>query len=193
MKKLILFVLIFVTLSAYGQKKSKFLYAEFSDQSVTLYPFYKVFGGTFDPALTLGWGINYKEKANSAFFQTVQLTGYTTVITGQGFNLTTSIGYRYRHSSGIFAEGLLGVGASLFFPVRETFLLDETGTYIRANPIRIISSVPVDLLLGYRIKNYSFYLKYRYMMQGPYSETMPALPTSLTGVGMRYDIPTSSN
>jgi len=192
MTKLPFILLIFISVSVCSQDRSKFLYAEFSDLSITLWPLYKPFGSNFDPALTLGGGIEYREKKKTMLFQTAQLTGYTTEIMGQGFNLTTSIGYQYNLSSGIFAEGLLGVGASFFFPVRETFVQDDNDNYVAAKPIRFISSVPMDIILGYKTGKYSLYLKYRYMMQGPYTEIMPALPTSLTGIGIRYNIQSSS-
>src|SRR6056297_2119326 len=95
MRKLSIFILLFLSISAISQNRSKFLYVEFADQSVTLYPFYKVFGNNLDPAITLGGGINYRQKENSAFFQTLQVTGFSTRIIGDGLNLTTSFGYRF--------------------------------------------------------------------------------------------------
>jgi hypothetical protein len=188
MKKLPFILLVFISVSVCSQDRSKFLYAEIADQSFTLYPFYKVFGNNFDPAVILGGGINYRQKEHSAFFQTLQLTGFSTRLIGDGLNLTTSIGYRYCHTSGIFAEGMLGIGASIFYSARKTYSPDEEGNFLPVFPIHGLSSVPADLVLGYGKSRYAFYIKYRYMMQGPYNSTMPALPTSLLGLGLRYNI-----
>lgn len=190
MKRLPCILLIFISVSVCSQDRSKFLYAEFADQSVTLYPFYKVFGNSFDPAVTLGGGINYRQKGNSAFFQTLQLTGFSTRFVGDGLNLTTSIGYRFIHSSGVFAEGMLGVGGSIFYSARKTYSVNEDGDFVSVFPLHGLSSVPADLVIGYGKSRYRFYIKYRYMMQGPYNSTMPALPTSLLGLGLRYNINT---
>jgi len=186
MKKLTILFLAFVAFSAYAQERSKFLYAEFADQSVTLTPFYKPFGSNFDPAITLGAGIDYRQKGNSALFQTIQLTGFSSRIVGDGLNLTTSIGYRVGKTSGIFGELSLGLGASAFYSGWQTFSLGEDGTYTEVLPIHMIASVPADMLLGYGTGRLAVYLKYRYMVQLPYASAMPLLPTSLTGVVIRY-------
>lgn len=42
-KPLILFAAMLIVLPALSQERPKFLFAEFADKSVTLYPFYKPF------------------------------------------------------------------------------------------------------------------------------------------------------
>ena len=180
--------LLFLFCSAYGQNRPKFLYAEFADQSVTFYPFYKPFGSNFDPAVSLGGGIDYRQNGNLTLFQTVQLTGYKTFVAGDGFHLTSSFGYRYDHSSGLFGEVMLGLGTSLFFSSRQSYTMDENGIYEPTYPLHFVAELPLDLLIGYGIGKLSFYIKYRYMVEAPYTESMPILPTSLLGLGLRYNI-----
>lgn len=190
MKKLTILLLLISTISAYSQERSKFLNAEFADKSVTYWPFYTLFGDSYDPALTLGAGMEYGSKGNSTLFQTVQLTGYTTWVIGKGFNLSSSIGYRYRHSSGLFGEAMLGLGASAFFSSRQSFSQDEDGAYVPVYPIHVLASLPADLIIGYGGGKLDVYLKYRYMLEGPYPENigMFIVPTSLISIGIRYNI-----
>lgn len=188
MKKLLFFILIILSVLAIGQDRSKFLFAEFADQSVTLYPFYKPFGSNFDPAFTLGGGIDYRQKSNLTLFQTVQLTGYKTFIAGQGIHITSSFGYRYNHSSGLFGEVMLGLGTSMFFSSRQSYTLDENHEYEPTYPLHIVAALPLDMLIGYKNGKVSIFIKYRYMVEAPYTESMPILPTSLLGLGLRYNI-----
>ncbi len=186
----LLFTLLSV--SAIGQERNKFLYAEFADQSITLYPFYKPFGGNFDPALTIGGGIDYRQKGNLTLFQTAELTGYKTLIAGQGIHLNSSLGYRYNLSSGLFGEGMLGLGTSLFFSSRQSYTLDGNRVYEPGYPLHIVAALPLDLRVGYGTGKISFYIKYRYMLIAPYTESMPVIPNSLIGIGVRYNVSESS-
>jgi hypothetical protein len=189
MKKIfILFAAMIICIPALAQDRPKFLYAEAADQSITLWPFYKPFGGNFDPAVTIGAGIDYRQKKNLMRFQTLQLTGFKTPVAGQGFHLTSSFGYRYKHTTGLFGEAMLGLGASFFLSSRQVYTQDQNGDYTAANPLHIVAAVPLDLLLGYAKGKLSVYLKYRYMVIGPYTEILPVLPNSLLGLGARYNI-----
>jgi len=190
-KPLILFAVMLITIPALSQERSKFLYAELADQSVTLWPFYTVFGNHFDPAVTLGAGMDYRKNGNRTLFQTLQLTGYTTEIIGQGFHLTSSFGYRFRHTSGLFGEAMAGLGTSLFQSTRQTYVQDENGEYIEADPLHIVAALPIDLVLGYGTGKLSVYARYRYMLIGPYTEILPAVPNSLLGLGIRYTFNTT--
>ncbi len=193
-KLLILFAAMLITISALSQERSKFLYAEFADKSVTYWPFYTLFGDSYDPAVTIGAGMEYGGKGSTTLFQTVQLAGYTTWVTGRGCNLSTSIGYRYRHSSGLFGEAMIGLGASVFFSSRQSFSQDEDGAYVPVYPLHVLASLPADLLIGYGSGKIDVYLKYRFMFEGPYPETiMTIVPTSLIGIGIRYNILAANN
>lgn len=185
---MILFAAMLLSIQALSQERSKFLYLDVSDKSVTLYPFYKPFGNSFDPAVTLGGGLEYRQKGNYTLFQTGQATGYKTRFIGRGMTLTTSLGYRYGKSKGIFGEAMIGLGTTVFFPSRETFTQDENDVYTHATPLHVIAALPVDLALGYGTGSISFNLKYRYMMIGPYTEIMPVVPNSLVGLGIRYHL-----
>lgn len=187
-KLLILFAAMLIAIPALTQERSKFLYAEFADKSVTLCPSLKFYGDYFDPVATFGAGVNYRQIDKIALFQTFQASWYTTRFTGSGVSLMSSLGYRYEHTSGILGEALLGLGASAFFPSRETFAQNEDGIYTPVNPLLLRACLPIDLHLGYRIVNFSFYLKYRYMITGPYTDVLfvPLIGFSETGIGIRY-------
>ena len=187
-KLLILFAVMLLSIPALSQERSKFLYAEVADHSLTLWPFYKPFGGHFDPAVTLGAGMDYRQKKNRTLFQTAQGTWYSTEMIGRGVTLSTSFGYRYGKTSGLFAEGMLGLGTSLFFSPRQTYIQDESGEYEPANPLHVVAALPIDLVIGYGSVNLSIYAKYRYMIIGPITEIMPVLPNAQLGIGMRYTI-----
>lgn len=191
-KLLILFAAMLMAIPALSQERSKFLYLDVSDRSVTMYPFYRPFGSNFDPAVTLGGGLDYKKKGNFTLFQTAQVTGYATRLVGNGVTLTSSIGYRYGRSSGLFGEATAGLGTSVFYSSREVFTLDESGSYAPAIPLNIVATVPVDLVLGYGGERVSVYMKYRYMIVAPFTSAMPVLPISLLGAGIRISIPSTS-
>ena len=191
MKKPIIILLMLISVSAFAQDRSKFLYAEFADQSINVWP---LFGHHFDPAITVGGGIDYWGRRNLTIFQTAQLTGYKTPLFGNGLILTTSAGCRYAHSSGLFGEGLFGIGTTAFFSSRQTFMQDEAGDYQPANPLRINATAPVlDVQLGYAKGSYAFYLKLRYMGVFPYTERFMMWPVSQLGIGIRYNLITTDN
>ncbi|MDF1573245.1 MAG: hypothetical protein P1P82_16675 [Bacteroidales bacterium] len=193
MKKLqILIAAMLISIPALSQERSKFLYAELADKSVTLYPFYRPFGNNLDPAVTLGGGIDYKQKGNFTLFQTAQVTGYATRLIGNGVTLTSSIGYRYGLLSGLCGEATVGLGTSVFYSSREIFTMDENGSYSTAIPLNAVAVLPVDLLVGYGGDRVSIYLKYRYMIVAPYTSAMPVLPMSLLGAGVRFSIRSTS-
>lgn len=188
MKKLFALILMLMSISAISQDRSKFLYAEFGDKSITIAPFYKVFGNNFDPVFALGAGWEYWKKGNSVLFQTVQLTGYRSEYVIQGVNLTTSIGYGYHHGSGVFGELMAGVGGGGFTMSRETFVLNDEDVYTASRPLNFAAAIPFDFRVGYSTGKIAFYLKYTYLLMGPYVDNLPLLPLSHTGVGLRFDL-----
>ncbi len=185
---MIFFAAMLLSIAAVSQERSKFLYAELGDRSVTLYPFYRSFGNNFDPAVTLGGGLDYKQKGNFTLFQTAQFTGYATRLIGNGVTLTSSIGYRYGLSSDLFGEATVGLGTSVFYSSREIFTMDENGSYSTAIPLNAVAVLPLNLLVGYGGDRVSIYMKYRYVIVAPYTSAMPILPMSLLGVGVRFSI-----
>lgn len=185
----ILFVTLFVFLSvsAFSQKKSKYIYIHVSDKSVTLTPFYKVFGSNFDPAVTFGGEFDHIENEKSTIFQNVEGTAYSHALTGGGLSLSTSLGYRYQIYGGLFAEGMLGLMGSGFVSGRESFSLnDSSGEYERVTPMHWTFGVPIDMGVGYEVGKYSFYLRYRYELQGRYADILPIIPSSYMSLGFRY-------
>jgi hypothetical protein len=192
MKKLLfLFAVMLITIPAIPQKRSKFLYAEISDKSAVLWPFTKVIGNHFDPSLTFGAGLDHWNKGLSSLFQNLQFTGYATPMIGNGITVSSSIGYRYQHSSGIFGEALAGLGASVFYPSMETFTRNEDGIYTADNHLHIRGLFPLDFQVGYMKGRLGIYIKYRYMLIGPYTDVLldsPILPASHIGIGMRYGL-----
>lgn len=188
MKTTILIAFFMTAVGASAQVKQKYLYVNLSDKSVALSPFYKVFGSSLDPALTLGGGIDYFQRGKSSVFQVAEVTAYSTKMVGNGLTLSTSLGYRFTTGKGFFTELMLGLGGSGFFPSRETFSLNDAGEYQELKPFHRLFGVPIDLAAGYKVRDYSVYLKYRFMIEGNYTDILPLLPTSLIGCGIRRDI-----
>jgi hypothetical protein len=81
---------------------------------------------------------------------------------------------------------MAGLGTSLFYSTRQTYVQDENGQYTEADPLHFIAALPIDLVLGYGTGKLSVYARYRYMLIGPYTEILPAVPNSLLGLGIRY-------
>lgn len=189
-KLLIIFAAMLMTIPAISQERSKFLYVQLADKSITITPFYKAFGNNFDPAVTIGAGMEYSRKGNSVLFQTLEINGYRTEYVIQGASLITCLGYGYHHGSGIFGEATVGIGAGGFSLTRETFTLNDEDVYTASKPLNFAASLPFDLRLGYDAGRISIYLSYRYVLMGPYADNLPLLPLSLTGIGLRYDLQT---
>lgn len=190
-KLLILFAAMLIAIPAFAQNRPKFLYAEFADKSATLWPFYKPFGNHFDPALTLGVGLDHWNKGISSLFQNLQFTSYTTPMMGNGITLSSSFGYRYRHSSGIFGESMLGLGATVFLPSMETYSMNEDEIFTTDHHLHIVGVLPIDLQVGYMKGRLGIYIKYRYMLLVPYTDVLldvPLFPTSQVGIGLRMKI-----
>jgi len=188
MRKIIFAIFILGTVSSYSQEKNKFIYLHLSDKSVSLTPFYKPFGASMDPAITLGGGINYFQNLHSSIFQVIQGTWYSAKMIGGGITLSSSMGYQYRSTTGIYAEFALGIAGTGFISGRETFILDENGQYGQETPLHWTLGVPIDLGLGYQFAKYSVYCKYRYMLEGTYADILPILPSSLVSLGFKYSI-----
>jgi len=186
MRYFVLAFLLLFTLSAFSQEKSRQIYIHLSDKSVTLTPFYKIFGSNFDPALTIGGEFDHIEKEKSTVFQNVEGTVYSHSLTGSGLSLSTSLGYRQKVYKGLFAEGMLGLTGSGFVSGRETFSLNESGEYEKVKPAHWTFGVPIDVGLGYQVGNYSYYLRYRYDLQGKYTDILPIIPSSYLSIGFRY-------
>ncbi|MDF1573250.1 MAG: hypothetical protein P1P82_16700 [Bacteroidales bacterium] len=190
-KLLILCAVMLIAIPALSQNRPKFLYAEFADQSINVWP---LFGYHFDPAITVGGGIDYWGRRNLTIFQTAQLTRYKTPLFGNGLILTTSAGCRYAHSSGLFGEGMVGIGTTAFFSSRQTFMQDEAGDYKPANPLRINAAAPaLDVHLGYAKGSYAFYLQFRCMGVFPYTGRFMIWPVSQLGIGLRYNLHATEN
>lgn len=193
MKKLIvLFAAMLIAIPALSQERSTFMYLQLADKSITIAPFYKVFGNNFDPVVTIGMGWEYWEKGNSVLFQTAQFAGYRFEYVIQGLNITTSLGYGYHHGSGLFGELMAGLGGGGFTMSRETFVLNDDNVYTPGRALNFAAAIPFDFRLGYHTGNVSFYLNYTYLLMGPYVENLPLLPLSHTGLGLRYDLKSSA-
>ncbi len=168
--------------------KVKARYLEFSDQSVSLTPFYKPLGSHFDPALTIGGELHHLNTQKSTVFHQVETTLFSHALTGSGIALSTSIGYRVKLPLGIFTDISIGLSGSAFISGRESFSLTESGVYERRMPVHALIGVPIDLGLGYSFDKLAIYVRYRYQVEGNYTDILPVLPGSLLGIGVRQTI-----
>lgn len=185
MRKLFFVLSLALTVSAFSQEKQKFLFAYLSDKSVSLYPSYKIFGSHFDPAITAGGGIDYFSRQSATIFQVLEGTLFSQSLTGTGLSLSTSIGMRKEVPAGVYSEIMIGLGGAGFISGRENYSLNDEGSYEKVTPLHWTLGVPIDLGIGYRFEKLALYCKYRYMIEGPYTDIMPVLPTSLISIGIK--------
>lgn len=188
MKYAFFILALLLSASAISQEKSKYLYGHISDKSVTLTPFYKVFGSNFDPAITIGGEHELYKKGSTTVFHNLEGTWYSHALTGGGLSLSSSIGVRPKISSGLYSELALGLIGSGFISGRETFVLNDDGRYEQSTPLHFVFGVPIDLSLGYDFGRYSVYCRYRYQVEGKYTGILPMIPSSMLGIGLRYGI-----
>ena len=189
MKYSTIILLIFLSSVAFSQEKTKHLYFQASNKTVSLYPFYKIFSGKIKPAFTIGGEIEHRSNQKSVLFQNAELTFYSHEMIGSGITLSTNLGYCYQTDFGLYADASLGIGTSIYSPARQNYVLDENGEYaLRKNPIFIMLSVPTDLSLGYQANKLSFYLKYRYTLEGKFIGILPIIPTQLLSIGIKFKI-----
>ena len=189
MRIIVIIILSLLTSSVFSQTKAKYLYFQAADKSVSLYPFYKIVDNNFYPAFTVGAEIEYRHKNKSVVSQTLETTGYSHKMIGSGITTTTSIVYRFQTEVGFFAETMFGIGTTIFAPVRENYSLNENEMYeLNKNPIHIVLAVPIDIGLGYQSGKFTFYGRYRYMVEYPYIKLLPVLPTALLSIGVKYKL-----
>jgi hypothetical protein len=188
MKSTILILALFVSVSVMSQERAKSIYAHISDKSVTLTPFYKIFGSNFDPSFTIGGEHDLYRRGILRLFHNLEATWYSHALTGKGLSLSSSIGIRSKFPFALFLDASIGVIGSVFVSGRETFMLNDQGQYEAKTPLHWIAGVPVDLGLGYEFDEYSVYIRYRYQVEGKYTDILPMIPSSTFGVGMKYRI-----
>jgi len=188
MKKTILIIVLLFSLNAFSQDKTNFLSFQFSDKSVSLYPFYKTFSVGFAPAITIAMDKDFLSKKKSNLLYSGELTWYAHKMIGAGLTPTINIGYRYQTNRGLYFETRLGSGGNIFYPAREIFVLNEAGKYESKNILHYTLAGTVGLGIGYQIGKIAIYGKYTYMLEGKYNGFITALPTSLMGVGIKYQI-----
>lgn len=72
-------------------------------------PFYRIFRGPLHPALSLGTEYAFREGTHRVYMP-LRILGFYNAHNPSGFALTGGLGYRYTHSSGIFADADASLG-----------------------------------------------------------------------------------
>ncbi len=188
MKKAIIILTLLISLNAFSQDKSNFVSLQFSDKSVSLYPFYKTFSVGFTPAATITMDRDFFSKGNSNFLYSGEITWYAHKMIGSGLTPIINIGYRYQTNSGLYFETKLGTGGNFFYPARELFVLNEAGEYESKNILHTTIAGTAGLGVGYQLGKFAIYSRYSFMLEGRYNEFIQFLPTSTFGVGLKYQI-----
>ena len=188
MRLITLITLLLLTSFVFAQKKTKYLYFQAADKSVSLYPFYKVIDKNYHPAFSLGLESELRNKNKSVMFYTAEITWYSHAMLGAGVTINSGIGFRFLTNSGFFVENIFGLGTTIFSPARKSYQLNNNGEYEPKNSLRIMLAIPVDIGVGYQRGAFAFYCRYRYMLEYPFIDIMPFIPTSLLSVGVKYKI-----
>ncbi len=188
MKKIILVLALLFSLNAFSQDKEAFISLQFSDKSVSLYPFYKTFSVGLAPAITIAIDRELSYPLKSNLINSLELTWYNHKMIGAGLTFISNIGYKYQLNNGLHIEPKIGAGYNVFYPARELFVLNELGEYESKNILHFTFAGSVGLGIGYQVGRIAIYTQYSYMIERKYNGILPFLPTSLLGVGIKYQI-----
>ncbi|MBN2890590.1 MAG: hypothetical protein JXL97_01870 [Bacteroidales bacterium] len=193
MKQILIILLLFLSLNSFSQEKTYNISLQSSDKSVSLYPFYKTFSVSFDPAVSIGVERFFYTKGNSSLFYSGQFSWYNHRMIGAGFSSAICFGYQYKIQNGLYVEPKLGAGFNLFYPERETFIINQSGQYEATKSLHNTFLGLLGLSLGYEFGKLSVFCNYQYSLEGKYNEILPILPTSMFGVGVKYQFLTKKD
>ncbi|MBN2892644.1 MAG: hypothetical protein JXL97_12320 [Bacteroidales bacterium] len=192
MKQILFFVTILLSINSLAQDKTSSIYFQFSDKSVTLYPFYKTFSVGFAPALTFGAEKDFFVKNNYTFFYASDYTFYKHNMIGNGHSINLNIGYKNNILNNLYIDCMSGINLISFFTAREDLSLNENGEYEKTNPVHFNFGININLGIGYQINRCAIFSQYSYMLQGKYNNILPILPTSLLSIGLKYQLKTKT-
>lgn len=108
-KSLIFIFTLVIPFASHAQGKSIPVNISVFNESTAL-PFTRFITTPIHPGLQLGTEFNYKEKAHSRLFQTVNLSYFYHNHLNQGIGIFSEIGYEYRIKQGFAFTGLFGLG-----------------------------------------------------------------------------------
>jgi hypothetical protein len=136
----------------------------------------------------VGTELFYTRGQHSQLFQTVQLGGFYNRYFGTSVFLSSDLAYRYTTGLGFYGEVMLGVGYMHAFHPRDTYALNDNGTYERVTDWGKPSAMAsFSLGVGYDSgKRLSPFLRYQWLLQAPYAgEDLPYVPQALLHAGVK--------
>lgn len=197
MKKVLAIGLICLASFCKGQTQSKGWFEEhpvsivIGKHNTTAVPFYNTFEAPYNLNVGLSVEWNHWEGKRGGFFQTANIGWLNSKYSHMGLSLSTSFGYRYKTSFGLFTDIALEAGVQQTFR-KEAIYEANNGSYIQVRDYgKLFGLVGGQLSIGYSIKNQKepidIYLQYRPTVLVPYPD-LGILPQEVINLGLRFNI-----
>jgi hypothetical protein len=158
-----------------------------------------IFSKTIHPGFSLGTYFLYHKGNKHEFFQTVKLGYFYHRFSQQAIQLYSEAGYRYLTKSGLYGEGLLGLGYLHSIPDVQIFKLED-GKYVKKHNFgRPQLMISTGIAVGYDFSKHSslplrLYLLYQFWMQTPFvNKYVPLLPNTALHLGISYQLHKKKN
>ena len=153
-----------------------------------------VFSKNIHPGINLGTSHLYGSGKHHELFQTFKLGYFYHHFSQHAVQLYSELGYRYFTNSGVFVQGLLGVGYLHSFADVQQFTLKNGEYRKKANWGRPQFMGSVALGLGYNLNKISqlpldVFLQYQFWVQAPFvNKYVPILPNNAFHIGVLYSL-----
>lgn len=199
MKHLLIICLLLVSaIQAQAQKKKAKFISIAVTNTQTVMPFGKFSSLLYKdlhPGVEAGLDFNWKTKQKHDWFQEFKAGYFFLRFVQHGIQVYTNIGYRYKFSSALSAEMVLGGGYLHSIPATAKLKLDENGEYQNNKGIgRVQAVVNCGLRVSYAIhastkKSIRLFVQYQQHLQMPFVKSyVPLLPYNSFQVGVRRSL-----
>jgi hypothetical protein len=175
------------------RRKPVTLQLSFFNHSVSV-PFHKIINSQLHPGVQGMLEARYRETRRSKIFQTFDVGAFHNKYNGNGFYLSTELGYRLKTKHNFFAEALLGGGYLRVYHPTDIYVLTAAGTYERAKDKGFSSPIfSFALSAGYDIPSSSRcslspFIRYQSLLQTHYSADLGVLPQCAFHLGVRITL-----
>jgi hypothetical protein len=165
----------------------------FFNHSVSV-PFHRIINSQLHPGVQGMFEAQYHDSRRSKIFQTFDVGAFHNKYNGNGFYLSTELGYRLKTKHNLFAEALIGGGYLRVYHPTNIYVLTTAGTYERAKDKGFSSPIfSFAIGAGYDIPSSSKYslspfIRYQSLLQTHYSPDLGVLPQCSFHVGVRLTL-----
>jgi hypothetical protein len=194
MKLLISFSLLcFLSTNTKAQKRQKqFSLAVMNVQSAMPFgKFVGIFSDQFHPGVEAGIGFNWKTKSKHDWFQEIKAGYFFHRFVQHGIPVYTNIGYRYKFSSQLSSEIILGAGYLHSVPATAKLKLNDKGEYVNNKGIGRMQAMAITgLRVSYKLETntdrpFTFFAQYHQLLQMPFIKSyVPLLPYNGFEIGV---------